>query len=157
WLDRDFIKIEKPISIAITAPDPAMNWKLEHDEGAKEWRLADLKGDEKLDTSKANQVTSSITNISSFTDVLTDAKPEVTGLDKPITFTVTTEDGFTYLLKVGKKMGETYPLNVSVSANLASARSPGKDEKPEDKDKLDKEFQTKRETLEKKLAKEKKS
>jgi hypothetical protein len=156
WLDHDFIKIEKPISVAIAAPDPAMNWKLEREPGAKEWNLTDLKGDEKVDNSKANQITSPISNLSSFTDVLTDAKVETTGLDKPTTFTVTTEDGFTYLLKFGKKMGETYPLTVSVSADLATARSPGKDEKPEDKDKLDKEFQTKRETLEKKLAKEKK-
>jgi len=120
WLDHDFIKIEKPVSITVVGTDPAINWKLEREPTGKEWKLADLKGEEKLDTSKANQITSSVSNFSSFTDVLTDAKPEVTGLDKPVTFTVTTEDGFTYVLKVGKKMGESYPLNVSVSANLAT-------------------------------------
>jgi hypothetical protein len=156
WIDHDFIKIEKAVSIASAAPDPGMNWKLERQPGAKEWKLADLKGDEMLDNTKANQVTSPISNLSSFTDVLTDAKPEVTGMDKPVIFTIATEDGFTYVLKVGKKMDESYPLNVSVSANLPTARSPGADEKPEDKEKLDKEFQSKRETLEKKLAKEKK-
>ena len=156
WLERDFIKIEKPASIAMAAPDPGMNWKLEHEAESKEWKLADLKPDEKTDAAKANQVASPITNLSSFVDVVTDPKPEVTGLDNPVVFTVTTEDGFTYVLKVGKKMGENYPMTVSVNANLPTTRSPGKDEKPEEKEKLEKEFQTKRETLEKKLAKEKK-
>src|SRR5262249_7702389 len=91
----------------------------------------------------------------SFVDI-SDAKSDATGLDKPVVVTVTTEDGFTYVLNFGKKMEENYPVTVSVSANLPTARTPGKDEKPEDKEKLDKEFQTKHETLEKKLAKEKK-
>ncbi len=33
WLDRDFIKIEKPISIACAGTSPAMNWTLERDPG----------------------------------------------------------------------------------------------------------------------------
>jgi hypothetical protein len=155
WLDRDFIKIEKPTSIAISGPTPTMSWKLEREPSAKDWKLSDLQGDEHLDPTKANQVASSISAFTTFIDI-TDAKPEATGLDKPVVVTVITEDGFTYVLNFGKKMEDNYPLTVSVSANLPTARTPGKDEKPEDKEKLDKEFQTKRETLEKKLAKEKK-
>src|SRR5262249_6791432 len=155
WLDHDFIRIEKPISIAISGPSPTMNWKLEREPSAKDWTLSDLQGEEHLDPVKANQIASSISAFSTFLDI-TDAKPEATGLDKPVAVTVTTEDGFTYVLNFGKKMEENYPLTVSVSANLPTARVPGKDEKPEDKEKLDKEFQTKRETLEKKLTKEKK-
>jgi Domain of unknown function (DUF4340) len=157
WLDRDFIKIEKPASIALAEPSQGMNWKLEQDPASKEWKLADAKPEEKLDATKATQMASAVGSIASFTDVLApDAKPETTGLDKPVTFTVTTEDGFTYTLNVGKKRDESYPLTVSVSANLPSVRLPAKGEKPEEKVKADKEFQTKRESLEKKLAKEKK-
>lgn len=157
WLDRDFIKIEKPISIAVAGPSQGMNWKLERDPASKEWKLVDAKPEEKLDSTKATQIASALGSIASFTDVLAlDAKPETTGLDKPVSFTVTTEDGFTYTLNVGKKRDESYPLTVAVSANLPSARIPAKEEKPEEKTKADKEFQTKRETLEKKLAKEKK-
>ena len=157
WLDRDFIKIEKPATIAVTAASPTMNWKLERDQGSKQWKLADAKADEQLDTTKANQVTSALNSISSFTDVLaSESKPQAAGLDKPTTITVSTEDGFNYIFNAGNEIDQSYALTVSVSANPAGTRTPGKDEKPEDKTKLDKEFQTRHETLEKKLTKEKK-
>ena len=146
WLDRAFIKIEKPSSITMAGRTPEMDWK-----------LADAKPGEQLDKTKAAQVTSALSSISSFTDVLPpDAKPANTGLDKPAVVTVTTEDGFTYTLKLGKKTGEAYPLAVAVSADLAKSRTAAKNEKPEDKARLDKEFQTKHEALEKKLTTEKK-
>jgi hypothetical protein len=157
WLDHDFIKIEKPTSIAFAGTGPGMNWKLGRDAASKEWSLVDATPDEKLDETKVNQIANSFGNIASFTDVLApDAKPETTGLDRPVTFTVTTEDGFTYILNVGKKRDESYPLMVVVSANLPSERSPAKGETSEEKTKADKKFQTRRESLEKKLAKEKK-
>jgi Domain of unknown function (DUF4340) len=157
WLDRGFIKIEKPTTIAVSGPNPPMNWKLEREQGAKEWKLADAQPREQLDTAKANQLASALNSISSFTDVLApESKPESVGLNKPTTITVTTEDGFNYLLRIGNAVEQSYALTVSVSANLVSARTPPKDEKPEDKTKLDKEFQTRHETLEKKLASEKK-
>ncbi|HEX4667781.1 MAG TPA: DUF4340 domain-containing protein [Chthoniobacterales bacterium] len=157
WLDRDFIKIEKPISIAVAGPSLGMNWKLEREPASKEWRLADGKPEEKLDETKATQIANSVGNIASFRDVLApDAKPETTGLDKPVSFTVTTEDGFTYILNVGKKRDESYPLMVAVSANLPRERHAAKEETTEEKTRADKEFQTRRESLEKKLAKEKK-
>ena len=53
-------------------------------------------------------------------------------------------------------MGENYPVLVSVSAQLPKERAPGKDEKPEDKTKLDQEFQVKQKQLSDKLDKEKK-
>jgi uncharacterized protein DUF4340 len=156
WLDRGFIKIEKPMTIAVSGPNPAMNWKLERGQGAKEWKLADAQPHEQLDTAKANQLTNALNGISSFTDVLArESKPESVGLDKPTTITITTEDGFNYLLRVGNTIEQSYALTVSVSANLVSTRIPSKDERPEDKTKLDKEFQTRHETLEKKLASEK--
>jgi hypothetical protein len=94
---------------------------------------------------------------SSFVDVLApDAKPADTGLDKPAVATIETADNFTYILKIGKLTGENYPVTVAVTAKLAKERPPGKDEKPEDKTKLDTEFQTNLKRLEDKLANEKK-
>jgi hypothetical protein len=157
WLDRSFIKIEKPITIAVSGPSPAMNWKLERQQGAKDWKLGEAQPQEQLDPVKANQVTNAINSISSFTDVLLpESKPENVGLDKPTTITVTTEDGFNYLLRVGNAIEQNYPVTVAVSANLAGARTPSKDDKPEDKTKLDKDFETRHESLEKKLSSEKK-
>jgi len=46
-------------------------------------------------------------------------------------------------------------MQVAVAGNFPNERTPGKDEKPEDKDKLDKEFKEKTKKLEDKLKTEK--
>jgi len=51
-----------------------------------------------------------------------------------------TFDGFTYTAKSGTANGDNYPFQVAVAGNFPKTRTPAKDEKPEDKDKLDKEF-----------------
>jgi hypothetical protein len=53
-------------------------------------------------------------------------------------------------------MGENYPVLISVIAQLPKERAPEKDEKAEDKTRLDQEFQTKQKQLADKLANEKK-
>ena len=85
-----------------------------------------------------------------------DAKPAETGLDKPSTATIETFDNFVYTLRIGKLMEENYPVLVSVTATLPKERTPGKDEKPEDKAKLDQEFQAQQMKLADKLTKEQK-
>jgi hypothetical protein len=83
-------------------------------------------------------------------------KPEQTGLDKAQVITLETFDNFTYTLKLGNKSGEeNYHFTMAVNANLAKERVAGKDEKPEDKTKLDKEFADKNKQLEEKLKNEK--
>ena len=92
-----------------------------------------------------------------FADVLpADAPVAETGLDKPSTVQSTRSTIFSYELKIGKLTGENYPVLVSVKADLPKERTPAADEKPEDKTKLDQEFQTKQKTLSDKLAKEQK-
>ena len=84
-----------------------------------------------------------------------DTKPEQTGLDKPTVVTLETFDDFTYTLKLGQKTNDNLPLVLAVTAQIPKERTPGKDEKPEDKDKLDKEFKEKQKKLEEKLSQEK--
>ena len=91
----------------------------------------------------------------SFADVAVGVTPEQAGLDKPNVVAIETLDGFNYTLKVGAKTNENYFLTMAVSATLTKARTPGKDEKPEDKTKLDNEFAVKLKKLEDKLAQEK--
>ena len=68
-----------------------------------------------------------------FADVMApDAK-----LEDNATVTFETSDKFIYVVKVGKAVGENYPITVAITAALAKERAPGKDEKPEDKTKLD--------------------
>jgi hypothetical protein len=156
WLNRDFIKIENPKSIAVAGTTPAMNWTIVRDAATSPWKLADANPGEELDNAKASSVASFLV-APSFVDVLgPDAAVAETGLDKPSTVRVETFDNFSYELKVGKLTGENYPVLVSVKGDPPKERTPAADEKPEDKARLDQEFQTKQKQLTDKLAAEQK-
>jgi len=68
--------------------------------------------------------------------------------------TIDTFDNFTYTLKLGQKTNDNLPMVVTVAAQIPKERTPGKDEKPEDKAKLDKEFKDKQKKFEDKLSQE---
>lgn len=156
WLARDFIKIESPSSVIVAGATDAQKWKLTRENASADWKLEGAKPDEKVDAAKASQV-GNVFAYPTFADVLNpDAKPAETGLDKPAVITFTTFDGFTYVLKAGKETGGNQPVTLEVSAQLAKERTPAKDEKPEDKTRLDDEFKAKLKRLEEKLAAEKK-
>ena len=157
WLKKDFFKIENPKSIKVDGTTEPMHWTLTRENATDAWKLADAKPDEQpLDTARVSSF-ATIFSFASFADVLApDAKPEDTGLDKPTTVTIETFDKFTYTLKIGKPNGDNLPVSMTVTADPAKTREPGKDEKPEDKEKLDKEFQASLKKLEDKLAAEKK-
>ncbi len=154
WLNKDFLKIEKPKTISVTFPAATNSWKLTRDTEAGEWKLADTKPTEQLDASKASSVANPLSS-ATFNDVATQSKPEELGLDKPTIVSISTFDDLTYTLKVGAKTNENYALMVTVAAEPAKARTPGKDEKPEDKAKLDKEFTEKQKKTEEKAAQDK--
>jgi hypothetical protein len=155
WLNKDFFKAEKIRSIAVAYPVATNSWKVTRDtETATDWKLADAKPDEKLDSSKTSSLSYALSS-PSFNDVLpTDTKPEQVGLDKPTVVTIDTFDNFTYTLKLGQKTNDNLPMVVAVEAQIPKERTPGKDEKPEDKAKLDKEFKDKQKKLEDKLSQE---
>jgi hypothetical protein len=141
WLNKDFIKIEKPKTIALAGATPAQQWKLVRENESAVWKFADAKAGEELDNAKAQPLASSVSSLS-FTDVL---DPQ-TNLDHPSTVTIETVDGFVYTLKIGQLKGESYPVTVSVEAQPPAPASPAPNEKPEEQKK----------TREEKLAKEKK-
>lgn len=156
WLNHDFVRAENPKSIAVMGTTAGVNWKLTRDSATAPWKLADLKAGEELDNSKASAVASLFMS-PSFTDVLPpDAPVSETGLDKPSIVKIETFDGFSYEFRIGKLSGENYPMLVSVKADLPKERTAAADEKPEDKGKLDQEFQTKQKQLNDKLEKEQK-
>lgn len=156
WLSKDFFKVEKLKSVSVTHTNAAASWKLQREQENGEIKLADLKEGEQLDSGKSSSA-GWLFSSASFVDVANpQAKPEETGLDHPITAAIETFDGFTYTVKVGGKSGEeNHYMTVAVAANLAKERTPGKGEKPEDKDRLDKEFKEKLSKLEDKLKQEK--
>ncbi len=156
WLQKDFVKVEKIQSVNVEFPEGTNSWKLTRDTEGGELKLADKKAGEELDASKAAGAGNAL-GFANFSDVVApDAKPESLGLDKPITATLTTFDHFTYVVQIGKGTNdESYPIRISVNADLAKERVAGKDEKKEDKDKLDKAFKDSQEKLQEKLKQEK--
>ena len=154
WLNKDFFKIEKVKSVSLVSTNATNSWKLSRTNESSGWMLADTKAGEQMDTNKVSGVANSLSS-PSFVDVVVDGKPEQTGLDKPSVATLETFDGFTYTLNIGKTSGENYHMTMKVSANFPKERIVGKDEKPEEKTKLDKEFADKNNALEGKLKQEK--
>lgn len=158
WLDKDFVKVEKTKSVALVSPTATNSWSMARETESADWKLANATPAEQLDTVKASSAATAMASPSINDVVPLDTKPEVTGLDKATTATLETFDGFTYTFKFGNKTADDngYYVSVNVAANLPKERTPGKDEKKEDKDKLDKEFKDSQKKLEEKLAKEKK-
>jgi hypothetical protein len=154
WLNKDFFKIEKPKSISVTFATETNSWKLTRETETGEWKLVDAKPAEQLDSSKVSSVSNPFSS-PSFADVATLDKSESFGFGKPTAVTVDTFDNFTYVIKIGQKTNDNVPLSLTVSAQIPRERGAGKDEKPEDKTKLDKEFQEKEKKLEEKLNQEK--
>ena len=140
WLDKEFLKVEKLKAIAVTyATNTATGWKATRETEGAEWKLAGVKAGENVDTNKLSSLGSPLSS-PSFSDVVANPAADKLGLDKPATLVLETFDGFTYTAKVGIASGDNYPLQIAVASNFPKARTPGKDEKPEDKEKLDKEF-----------------
>jgi hypothetical protein len=156
WLNKDFIKIDRIRSVSVTSTNATNSWKLSRDTDSGDMKLADAKADEQTDTAKASSA-AHVLSSPSFNDVAApDAKPETTGFDHPLLATIETFDGFTYNIKIGKTaQDDNHYFAVAVDAKLPAVRTPAKDEKAEDKDKLDKEFKEKTKKLEDKLKQEK--
>ena len=154
WLNKDFIKVEKVRSIAVAFPEATNSWRVSRESESGEWKLADAGLDEQLDSAKTGSFATALSS-PTFTDVLPAAvKPERTVSNQFTLVALDTFDHFSYTLNVGGKTNDTYRLNVGVAATLPRERTPGADEKPEDKAKLDKEFQDSQTKLADKLKQE---
>ena len=102
---------------------------------------------------KASGVSSSFSS-PSFNDVLSGAHLDQGGTNKPTTVKISTFDNFDYTISVGAKTNDDYLTTLTVAAQFPKERIPGKDEKPEDKAKLDVEFKDARQKLADKLKQE---
>ncbi|MGA2542273.1 MAG: DUF4340 domain-containing protein [Verrucomicrobiota bacterium] len=155
WLDHDFFKIEKLQSVSLLSTNATNSWKLTRDTESAPWVLAGAGPAEVLDSNKVSSLAGTL-SYASFVDVASNTAPAVTGLDKPQVLTLATFDHFTYDLRIGGKTPENnLYLTVAVAAEIPAQRAAAKDEKPEDKQKLDKEFQDNTKQLQDKLAREK--
>ncbi|MEO7300201.1 MAG: DUF4340 domain-containing protein [Verrucomicrobiota bacterium] len=154
WLNKDFFKIEKVKAISLVATNATNSWKLSRTNETGAWVLADVKAGEIMDTNKVSGVANSLSS-PAFVDVVVNGKPEQTGLDKPIVVTLETFDGLVYTLNIGKTSGEgNYYLTVKIAGDLLKERIVAKDEKPEEKSMLDKNFSENHKKLDEKLTRE---
>ena len=153
WIAKEFVKVEQPLSVTITHADSTNNFTLTRTNEFADWILLEPAAGETLDKNKLYSF-SSLLGSASFVDVILNPDATALGLDQPTTAKIKTSGGFTYDVKVGKADGENHPVQVTVVAELPKERTAAADEKPEDKDRLDKEFKEKQGKLEQKLKSE---
>jgi len=154
WLSKDFIKVEKPSSIEVKYPGEGStnSWKISKSSDVAEWKLEGKMPEGK--TLDATSAPSSPLSSPSFNDLATDT--EKSQLDKNATqINIKTFDGLNYEVKVGPiPSGSDRIIQVNVSAKSPKDRTPAKDEKPEDKKRLDEEWVAQQKTLKARLDKE---
>lgn len=150
WIAKEFIKVEQPLSVQITHPDATNSFTLTRTNEFSDWTLVEATATETLDKNKLFSFNSLLSG-PSFNDLILNPDLAKLGLDQPTQALIKTASGLTYALKVGKPEGENYPVQVTVTGTLVRERTPAADEKPEDKERLDKEFKEKLAKLEQKL------
>ena len=105
WIDRTSFKVEKVKALTVKYPDGA-SWKIERAGDNADWKLAGAKAGEKIDVSRANAASYTLSLLE-----LADVAPEGakdTGLDKPTLIDATTLEGKAYAIKVGRLDGDNY-------------------------------------------------
>ena len=153
WLNKDFFRVEKARAIEVDFPAGTNSWKLTRDSETADWKLADAKKNEELDSSKVSGVSSPFSS-PNFSDVIPGTKLDESGTNKPTTVKISTFDNFDYTITLGAKTNDDYLATLAVDAQLAKQRTPGKDEKAADKARLDKEFADAQQKLADKLKQE---
>jgi hypothetical protein len=152
WIDRRSFQVEKVKALEVRYPD-GESWKIERAADNSDWKLAPLKAGEKLDVTRANSASYSLSLLD-----LADVAPKDaanTGLDKPILIEAATFDGLSYAIRVGRLEGENHYVAFTVSGTLVRERAPEKDEKAEERERRDKEHAERIRKLEERLAREK--
>jgi Domain of unknown function (DUF4340) len=154
WLEKAFITPGdlKEIDQAAWSNNPG--WKVIRDDPKADWRLENPQAGEVLDKSFAQ----SLSNFApSFTDVRpASTSPDETGLNDPFRIRIKAFDGFAYDILLGRQgPDKTRYLQLRVSAELPSVRTPDPKESQEDKKKKDEEFDKKYADLKQRLEREK--
>jgi Domain of unknown function (DUF4340) len=111
WLDKTFVKISNPKSIAAAFSVAANSWKLTRASETNDWKLADARPGEKLDSSKVDDVTGSFDSLS-FNDV---SQGAIAPNDAE-TVTVDTFDGTNYVAKIWSTGDENDSMTISIDA-----------------------------------------
>jgi hypothetical protein len=123
WIDKRAFQIERVKTLEVRYPG-GDSWRLERAAENASWKLAKQRPGEKIDPSKANAATYSL-SLLDLTDVAPkDASPETTGLDKPTRLDATTLDGLSYMVRIGKLAGDSYYVSFEQGGTPAKAAKP---------------------------------
>lgn len=148
WLAKDFFKAERVRTLAVGPEGAAPGWKITRDVEWGQWKFADAGA---LDASGAVGAVNALGNLS-FDDVA--VKPEEG--EKPMAVVAETFDNLTYRVKLARrKGGDDFYLNFTVSGEPPAKRVAEKDEKPEERERRDKDHAEAMKRLEERIAKEK--
>ena len=112
WIDKTSFQVEKVKTLEVRYPDGG-NWRIERDGDNAEWRLAGARAGEKLDVSRANAASYSLSLLE-----LADVAPKDAKIEEPTEIEATTLDGLAYSIKVGKLQADSYPVSFSSSGTL---------------------------------------
>jgi hypothetical protein len=150
WLVKDLLRADGAKSIS-SSKDGKQRWRVARETESADWKFAGSK--ERPDLQKAADLASSLGWVN-LVDVVADPAKVDTGLDHAIVIKADTFDGLSYVLRVGKQVGDNYYVKVAVADEPRKTRAPAKGEKAEDKAKNDKEFEERRKKLLEKLERE---
>jgi hypothetical protein len=148
WTDKSFVEIDRMKSIDVQKKVADESWKLVKNTENETFTLSDLKEGEELDKGKITPLTNLLKNVS-FLDV-NPIPANFTG-DKAV---IETFDGFKYEITFAPHGKDQYSVNIKTTASIPSQREAVKDEKPEDKEKLDSGFKVKTDLMKEKLERE---
>lgn len=150
WLNREFFKAERIRSLAVGQEGGTPRWMIARTEEWGQWRFAAGGGD--LNPSAAVSATNKLSALA-FKDVAVNPKSLATG--KPEFIVAATYDGLSYAVRLAKiAKDEDYVLKFTVAGELPKKRAVEKGEKPEEKERRDKEFAEARKRLEVRIAAE---
>jgi len=119
WIDRTAFQVEKVKTLELRYPGGG-GWRIERVKDDAAWKLAGAAPGEKLDISRANAASYSLSLLE-----LADVAPKGaadTGLDKPVTIDATTLAGASYAIKVGKLAGENYYVSFTAAGIKPDAK-----------------------------------
>ena len=112
WIDKQSFQVEKVKTLEVRFPDGG-GWRIERDGDNAEWRLGGQRPGEKLETTKANAASYSLSLLE-----LADVGAKDAKLEEPTQIEATTLDGLAYSIKVGKLQGDNYPVSFTSSGNV---------------------------------------
>lgn len=136
WLDKTFIFIGNIKNISFKNSDGTDTWNIYREKNGSPF-ICSVKPSKKqeVDKSTISSLVGTLNHLS-FDNVFT--KEVVKGV-KPDTIKVSTFDGFNYTIKLYKKDGKVY-ITPEVSGTYPKTRTASKDEKADDKKRLDEQF-----------------